>query len=212
VLTDADDGRTVSVTEGTDVVVRLQSNGSTGYQWAVASTDRTFGYPYAESYVDASTTPGTAGAQRFVWRTKAGPLSMIGAHTVTMEYRRSWETGVPPLDTFTFTVDITGAACPALSPPGPGFCPDGEIVPREDDAGCITGYDCEAKRPPPGPCVVGGCSSEICADEPRASACVFMPEYACYRTATCERQADGQCGWTETPELVSCLVNERRAD
>jgi hypothetical protein len=37
--------------------------------------------------------------------------------------------------------------------------------------------------------------------------CEFRPEYACYRDATCERQADGTCGWTETPELTACLAN-----
>jgi len=33
--------------------------------------------------------------------------------------------------------------CPALSPPGPGFCPGGTITPRVDPAtGCTVGYDC----------------------------------------------------------------------
>ena len=56
-------------------------------------------------------------------------------------------------------------------------------------------------------CVVSGCSSQICADEPRISTCEFRPEYACYASATCEVQADGECGWTQTSELQACLAN-----
>lgn len=57
-------------------------------------------------------------------------------------------------------------------------------------------------------CVIGGCSGELCSDAkdgPMMSNCMYVPAYACYKTATCERQADGVCGWTETPELERCL-------
>ena len=55
-------------------------------------------------------------------------------------------------------------------------------------------------------CFVGGCSSQICSDqEGVVSACDWRDEYACYKTATCERQADGSCGWTQTAELRACL-------
>jgi hypothetical protein len=40
-----------------------------------------------------------------------------------------------------------------------------------------------------------------------ASTCEWLPEYACYKTATCEKQADGKCGWTQTPTLTACLAN-----
>jgi len=33
-----------------------------------------------------------------------------------------------------------------------------------------------------------------------------LPEYACYADATCERQADGACGWTEDAVLAACLA------
>jgi hypothetical protein len=58
------------------------------------------------------------------------------------------------------------------------------------------------------PCYVGGCSGQICSDQEGAiSTCEWRDEYACYQTATCERQAGGECGWTETPELMACLGN-----
>jgi hypothetical protein len=58
------------------------------------------------------------------------------------------------------------------------------------------------------PCYVGGCSSELCSEDPDAlSPCIFRAENECYRSATCERQADGACGWTQTDELLACLAN-----
>jgi hypothetical protein len=57
-----------------------------------------------------------------------------------------------------------------------------------------------------GPCYVGGCSGHICSDEKDvASTCEYKEEYACYKTAKCERQTSGQCGWTQTPTLQACL-------
>ncbi|HRH25552.1 MAG TPA: hypothetical protein PLD99_01185 [Parcubacteria group bacterium] len=57
-------------------------------------------------------------------------------------------------------------------------------------------------------CFVAGCSSQICSDkEEMVSTCEFRAEYACYRSAKCERQASGQCGWTDTSELRMCLNN-----
>ena len=59
-----------------------------------------------------------------------------------------------------------------------------------------------------GECFVGGCSGQVCSDrEGIISTCEWRPEYACYQDATCERQATGQCGWTETTELQACLAS-----
>ncbi len=57
-----------------------------------------------------------------------------------------------------------------------------------------------------GECVVTGCSSHICSDEMMMSTCEWTEAYACYQSAQCARQADGDCGWTQTPELESCLA------
>ncbi len=58
------------------------------------------------------------------------------------------------------------------------------------------------------PCVRTGCSGQICADSHRISTCEFRPEYACYRSAACERGADGQCGFRQTPELAACIASK----
>jgi len=54
-------------------------------------------------------------------------------------------------------------------------------------------------------CKATGCSRQICSDQEVVTTCEFKNEYVCYRTARCERQKNGQCGWTPTEELVACL-------
>ena len=64
-----------------------------------------------------------------------------------------------------------------------------------------------------GPCYIGGCSAELCSDREGAiSSCIWRPGYACFRDATCARQANGVCGWTPTPELKACLASHPMAD
>ena len=55
-------------------------------------------------------------------------------------------------------------------------------------------------------CKATGCSGQICSEEEVVTTCEFKEEYACYKTAVCERQEDGKCGWTPTEELVACLT------
>jgi hypothetical protein len=67
-----------------------------------------------------------------------------------------------------------------------------------------------AENPGIGGCFVGGCSSQLCSEERDAvSTCEWREAYACYKTAKCERQSNGQCGWTPTSELNACLMNAR---
>jgi hypothetical protein len=59
-------------------------------------------------------------------------------------------------------------------------------------------------------CFKTGCSNQICADEEMVSTCEWRPEYACYQKAKCERQKDGKCGFTQTPELTACLAGIKK--
>lgn len=63
----------------------------------------------------------------------------------------------------------------------------------------------EAKQATIAPCIVTGCSGQICSDKEMASTCEFREEYMCYKSASCERQTNGKCGWTQTPALSQCL-------
>jgi hypothetical protein len=65
-----------------------------------------------------------------------------------------------------------------------------------------------AANPGKGGCYIGGCSAQLCTEDPAAiSTCEYTATYACYKTAKCERQSTGKCGWTETPELKICLTS-----
>jgi hypothetical protein len=55
------------------------------------------------------------------------------------------------------------------------------------------------------PCFKTGCSRQVCADEEVVTTCEYRPEYECYKRAKCERQASGECGFTDTPELRARL-------
>ena len=79
-----------------------------------------------------------------------------------------------------------------------------------------------ADNPPPGnttppganDCVKGGCSGTVCEGpgEQTVTTCEWKAEYACYKDATCERQGDGKCGWTQSPALTASLASPTKAD
>lgn len=63
-------------------------------------------------------------------------------------------------------------------------------------------------------CKIAGCSRQLCIDqdEDLFTTCEYKEEYACYSkvNAVCEVQEDGKCGWTQSPELISCLSESRK--
>ena len=59
------------------------------------------------------------------------------------------------------------------------------------------------------PCMKTGCSGQVCSDQEVMTTCEYKTEYACYKKAACERQANGDCGFTPTPELNACLRKAR---
>ena len=196
---DDDNGKTFTVQEGQNVVLKLGSNATTGYKWVVTSTDRTFGYPAKDDYVASKPgAVGSGGTQVMTWKTK-GFLDRTGKHTVSLEYKRSFGSD-PPAKKFSFTIEVTkpgGATCAAVRCAGGTHCEmkglNGGAIPV-----CI-------KDAPQGACVKTGCSGQICADKDMFTTCEMRPEYACYRAAKCERQADGKCGFTQTKELQACV-------
>lgn len=111
---------------------------------------------------------------------------------------------VPFTAELTFTKPMTAQGILYFAKDNPSGLPQNDAridVPvRFDTNTGISPQPTTAKR-----CVVSGCSNQICASEPLLATCEFRPEYACYKTAKCEVQANGQCGWTQTAELKSCL-------
>lgn len=57
-------------------------------------------------------------------------------------------------------------------------------------------------------CVVGGCSSQLCALATEVNnlvtTCEYREEYSCLSQTTCGC-FKGQCGWQQTDEYQSCL-------
>ncbi len=58
----------------------------------------------------------------------------------------------------------------------------------------------------PAGCLISGCSAQVCSDKEVVTTCEYKAAYACYKNARCERQSNGQCGWTETAALKQCLA------
>lgn len=99
----------------------------------------------------------------------------------------------------------------------------GEIIFEKDNPSGLPEYADElripihfSKTPSPTPvgneCRATGCSGQVCSDTDASTTCEYRAEYACYKTAKCERQSSGACGWTLTEELNKCLnENKNRA-
>ena len=63
-------------------------------------------------------------------------------------------------------------------------------------------------------CAVAGCSGQLCVSAAEAAdivtTCEYKAEYACYREASCEPQAKGKCGWTQTTELKQYIAYAKK--
>ncbi len=106
---------------------------------------------------------------------------------------------VPFVATLTFTQPVADSGTLILQNNNPSGLPEYDV---QISIPVIFGMDNKAVEKP---CVITGCSKQLCAEEEVITICDFKPEYICYTKAVCERQLDGQCGWTQTPDLEICL-------
>ena len=104
VLVDASySGKQVELSVGQSLVVTLESNATTGYSWAlVQNSDDSVLSKTGNEYVAPQTTLVGAGGKE-EWTFQA---LKEGTSTISMEYRRPWETGTPPATTFSLTVVV----------------------------------------------------------------------------------------------------------
>jgi predicted secreted protein len=102
-------GTTSDMVVGQLFQVALVENASTGYRWEVQSE----GAPACKLIDDVSeytvAMPGAPGVRRFLFRVKEE-----GTGTITLAYRRPWETA-PPIQTFTLTLQAKAPATELLS-------------------------------------------------------------------------------------------------
>lgn len=108
---------------------------------------------------------------------------------------------VPFEVTLMFTAPTTTAGTLVLNKDNPSGLPENEDTLRMP----IQFAKTMTAPPITKACVVSGCSGQICGEEEMMSTCEFREAYGCYKTARCERQTTGMCGWTETAELQACL-------
>ncbi len=102
IVTDQDNGKDIELPAGATLVVRLKSNPSTGYSWAIK------GDPAPLRLVKSSTTKNgqashVAGAP-VIQEFRLAAVS-AGMAPLTLEYRRPWEHGVAPVKTFNVRIN-----------------------------------------------------------------------------------------------------------
>jgi len=101
-LTEADNGRQITVKTGGAITLTLDSNPTTGYSWQVMEIDNTILSQQGDpEYKQTSGTEGLVGAGGTeTFRFKA---TGTGTTTLKMGYMRPWES-VPPIETFTVQI------------------------------------------------------------------------------------------------------------
>jgi inhibitor of cysteine peptidase len=101
------DGTTQQVKKGEIVAITLESNPSTGYGWYIKISDPKVITQLEETQFQepspSSSTPllGAAGMQTFLLQAVE-----TGTATITLEYKRSWETTVAPEKTIIIVVEV----------------------------------------------------------------------------------------------------------
>jgi inhibitor of cysteine peptidase len=104
-LSENDGGRTIEISKGSTFAITLQSNPTTGYAWSVAAVDNAVlqqkgDKVYKQGNTNANIV-GAGGTETFTFKALA-----TGQTTLQLIYSRSWETDVPPIQTFEVTIVV----------------------------------------------------------------------------------------------------------
>ena len=101
-LTDADNGKQITVKSGDAVTVTLVSNPTTGYSWQVMEIDNAIlvqdGEPEYKQSPGAEGLVGAGGTETFRFKAVGTGETKLG-----LGYMRPWES-VPPIQTFSIKV------------------------------------------------------------------------------------------------------------
>lgn len=100
-LDESSEGKTLELSPGQQLMVSLDANPSTGFDWAVVKAPAALGSPEM-GYVSSSNVTGAPGKRHLTWTVKAALPA--GDHAVELGYARSFERGVPPFKTFRFKI------------------------------------------------------------------------------------------------------------
>ena len=101
-ITEADAKHKVVLEVGQELMLKLESNRSTGYSWSLTESEHPIltrlGKPI---YKVNGTLPGAGGFE--TWTLRA---TKTGRETLRFEYRRPWEKKVPPAKTVLFHITV----------------------------------------------------------------------------------------------------------
>lgn len=63
-----------------------------------------------------------------------------------------------------------------------------------------------------GKCATSGCSGQVCAAEGEDiyTTCEIQDWFECLALTKCERQKNGQCGWSENKAYLNCLKEKKK--
>ncbi len=102
-LTEQDNGRDIDLNAGETLIVRLPSNPSTGYNWAVAGEPAPLKLQKNTFHKKASNAKAVGASGTSVFQLTA---TSAGIANLTLVYRRSWEYNTPPMKTFSVRVNV----------------------------------------------------------------------------------------------------------
>jgi inhibitor of cysteine peptidase len=101
-VTEADTNHTVALHVGQELILKLESNRSTGYSWSRADNKdpilTSLGEP---TYKMGRAVPGAGGIETWTFR-----ATKVGTEALKLEYRRPWEKKVPPAKTVLFYITV----------------------------------------------------------------------------------------------------------
>lgn len=96
-------GQTVTLQRGETLAVSLEGNPTTGYTWGITQVDASILESQGEAEYDSdSNLIGAGGVFTFKFTAVAA-----GTTNLELAYFRSFEQGVPPIETFKVTVVVT---------------------------------------------------------------------------------------------------------
>lgn len=99
---DSMNGQTITVKSGEIIAVSLEGNPTTGYNWYAVDLDESILSQTGEADFKAGSNLIGAGGVVTTQFMAEGP----GTTTLTLEYKRAWETDVEPIQVFTITVVV----------------------------------------------------------------------------------------------------------
>ena len=102
-LTASDNGQKITLFAGQQLVIQLDGNPSTGYIWEAKDLDASM-FKQVGDATFSSSNPNLVGSGGTL--TLTFQVLKTGPATLTLVYHRPWETGVPPLRTFSITATV----------------------------------------------------------------------------------------------------------